>query len=92
MRFGLKLKESYLIKEVEFFKVQLFFAVNYFVGSEVKMARIIENQNRGRRIIKLSTLDILSVVREYQQIVGQKRHIEDISLLLEDRVIFIPES
>jgi len=55
------------------------------------MARIIENENGGRRIIKLSTSDILSVVREYQQIVGQNRYIADVSLLLEDRIIFLPE-
>ena len=55
------------------------------------MARIIENSTGGRRIIKLSTADIISIVREYQQIVNNNRGYEDIYSLLSDSVIFVPE-
>ncbi len=33
------------------------------------MARIIENKNQKRRLIKMSTDDIISVVKDYQRIV-----------------------
>ena len=33
------------------------------------MARIIESQNGARRIIKMSTDDIISIVKDYQRIV-----------------------
>jgi len=55
------------------------------------MARIIENSDGGRRIIKLSTIDIISVVQEYQQIVGVGRHHEDVHDVLDDSAIFVPE-
>ena len=55
------------------------------------MARIIENTTGGRRIIKLSTSDIISVIQEYQQLVGENRRCEDIRSILDDNVIFIPE-
>ncbi|MGN1152555.1 MAG: hypothetical protein ACI4S3_00865 [Candidatus Gastranaerophilaceae bacterium] len=55
------------------------------------MARIIENTTGGRRIIKLSTSDIISVVQEYQQLVAQNRQANDVRSILDDNVIFIPE-
>lgn len=55
------------------------------------MARIIENINGGRRTIKLSVSDIVSIVREYQQIVANNRNYDDICSILEDNVIFVPE-
>jgi len=55
------------------------------------MARIIESSSGGRRIIKLSTEDIISVVQEYQQIVGTCRDWENVHSILKDNVIFIPE-
>ena len=55
------------------------------------MARIIENTTGGRRIIKLSTSDIISVIQEYQQHVGENRRCEDVRSILDDNVIFIPE-
>lgn len=55
------------------------------------MARIIENTTGGRRIIKLSTSDIISVVQEYQQLVAQNRQANDVRSILDDNVIFVPE-
>lgn len=55
------------------------------------MARIIESATGGRRIIKLSTSDIISVVQEYQQLVAQNRQINDVRSILDDNVIFVPE-
>lgn len=55
------------------------------------MARIIESENNGRRNIKLSTDDIISVVREYQRIVNRHIGYAEIRCLLEDTVIFLPE-
>lgn len=55
------------------------------------MARIIESGNNTRRIIKLSTDDILSVIREYQRIVNKPSKYSDTRNILEDNVIFLPE-
>lgn len=55
------------------------------------MARIIENINGGRRTIKLSTSDIISIVQEYQQLVSTNRNYADIRSILDDNVILIPE-
>lgn len=55
------------------------------------MARIIENINGGRRTIKLSTSDIISIVQEYQHLVSTNRNYADIRSILDDNVIFIPE-
>ena len=55
------------------------------------MARIIESLTGGRRIIKMSTDDILSVVRDYQRIVPRFSDIDDARSYLDDTVIFIPE-
>ena len=51
------------------------------------MARIIESQNGARRIIKMSTDDIISIVIDYQRISTE----EDARDYLSDAVIFIPE-
>ncbi len=55
------------------------------------MARIIESQNGGRRIIKMSVDDIISIVREYQTIIPRFSDIADVRNRLSDTVIFIPE-
>ena len=55
------------------------------------MARIIESNADSRRIIKLTTEDVLSVVRDYQRIVPRNSNIEDVRNYLSDTVIFIPE-
>lgn len=55
------------------------------------MARIIENQKSVRRIIKLSTDDILSIVRFYQTATRRGSGIEEIRNCLEDTVMYIPE-
>ena len=54
------------------------------------MARIIETEN-GRRMIKMSTNDIISVVQDYQRFVPRFCGIDEIRSHLEDRVIYIPE-
>ena len=61
------------------------------VAREVKMARIIESENGGRRIIKMSVDDILSVVRDYQNIVPRFSSAEDTRSYLSDTVIYLPE-
>jgi len=55
------------------------------------MARIIESVDGGRRIIKMSTEDIISVVLDYQRIVPRFSSIEDARDYLSDTAIFIPE-
>ena len=55
------------------------------------MARIIESKNGSRRIIKMSTEDILSIVKDYQRIVPRFSSIEEAREYLSDTVIFIPE-
>ena len=56
------------------------------------MARIIESINtNSRRLIKLSTEDIISIVRDYQRIVPRHACSKDIYNYLTDAVIFIPE-
>ena len=55
------------------------------------MARIIETQNGSRRIIKMSTDDILSIVKDYQRIVPRFSNEKDARNFLSDTVIFIPE-
>lgn len=55
------------------------------------MARIIENENGSRRIIRMSTDDILSVIKDYQRIVPRFSTIEDARNYLADTVIYIPE-
>ena len=55
------------------------------------MARIIETFKNSRRMIKLSTDDILTVIREYQRIVKKPTNYSETRCLLEDSVIFLPE-
>ena len=55
------------------------------------MARIIESSSGNRRLIKLSTEDIISVVKDYQRIVPRFSNIDDVRNYLSDTVIFIPE-
>lgn len=55
------------------------------------MARIIETQDGKRRMIKMSTDDVLSVVQDYQRIVPRFSSITDARNYLADTVIFIPE-
>ena len=55
------------------------------------MARIIESSSSARRIIKLSTEDILSIVKEYQLIVPRYSDENTARNYLNDKVIFIPE-
>lgn len=55
------------------------------------MARIIENEGGKRRLIRMSTDDVISVVREYQRVVKIRSSSEEVRNQLEDCVIFIPE-
>ena len=55
------------------------------------MARIIESENGSRRLIKMSSEDILSVVRDYQRAVPRGIPAEEVRSCLADIVIFIPE-
>lgn len=55
------------------------------------MARIIESFDGSRRIIKMSTDDVISVVKDYQRIVPRNSSYEEIRDCLSDRVIYIPE-
>jgi hypothetical protein len=55
------------------------------------MARIIENEVGKRRLIRMSTDDVISVVREYQRVVKIRSSSEEVRNQLEDCVIFIPE-
>lgn len=56
------------------------------------MARIIETTTKGRRTIKLSTDDILSIVQEYQQLTKGLKYLENVRDILENKIIYIPES
>lgn len=55
------------------------------------MARIIENEVGKRRLIRMSTDDVISVVREYQRVVKLRSSSEEVRNQLEDCIIFIPE-
>ncbi len=55
------------------------------------MARIIETTNGQRRIIKMSTDDIISIVQDYQRIVPRFSDCETARNYLSDTVIYIPE-
>ena len=55
------------------------------------MAKIIENISGRRRMIRLSTSDIISIVQEYQQLIGKNRDWENVHSILNDNIIFIPE-
>lgn len=55
------------------------------------MARIIDNAKGQRRIIRMSTDDIISVVKDYQRIVPRFSTENDARDYLSDTVIYIPE-
>ncbi len=55
------------------------------------MARIIESAAGGRRIVKLTTDDVISVVKEYQNIIRRKTDYIQTRDMLEDTVIYLPE-
>ena len=55
------------------------------------MARILENSTGSRRIIKMSTDDILSIVKDYQRVVPRFSTESDARDYLADTVIYIPE-
>jgi len=55
------------------------------------MARIIESETNSRRMIKMSTDDILSIVKDYQRIVPRFSTEEEARNYLSDRIIYIPE-
>lgn len=55
------------------------------------MARIIENEIGKRRLIRMSTDDILSIVKDYQRIVPRFSSYNEAREFLSDTVIFVPE-
>ena len=81
------MKESFYIKRLISLKNQPF--LSYKQLGEFIMAKIIENDYR--RIIKMSTDDIISVVREYQRLIKKAENYNEIRNILEDTVIYIPE-
>ena len=54
------------------------------------MAKIIEN-NSGRRTIRLSTNDIIDVVREYQTITNRCISYEEIRKVISKASFYLPE-
>ncbi len=54
------------------------------------MAEILENLN-GRRVIKISTDDIISIVREYQNTVCGMTSYAEIRNALDNKDLYIPE-
>lgn len=54
------------------------------------MARIIENET-GRRMIKMSADDVISVVREYQRIVKNPQSYAELRKMLGKSCIYLPE-
>jgi hypothetical protein len=54
------------------------------------MAKIIENE-KGRRMVKMSVDDILSVVREYQRIVKNPQTYDGIRMILSTACMYLPE-
>jgi len=55
------------------------------------MARIIETESGSRRIIKMSTDDIITIVNEYQRLVPRGICYNNVRNYLENTVIYIPE-
>ena len=55
------------------------------------MARIIEAKKGCRRIIKMSSDDIISIVKDYQRIVPRFSTEEEARNYLSDRIIYVPE-
>ena len=54
------------------------------------MAKIIENI-LGRKTIKISTDDIISIVREYQTLTYKAKSYEEIRQILSDNNFYLPE-
>jgi len=54
------------------------------------MAKIIENEV-GRRMVKMSVDDIISVVREYQRIVKNPQTYEGLRMVLSKALMYLPE-
>jgi hypothetical protein len=54
------------------------------------MAKIIENE-KGRRMVKMSVDDIISVVREYQRVVQNPKTYEGIRMILNQSCMYLPE-
>lgn len=54
------------------------------------MATIVENMN-GRRIIRVSTDDVISLVKEYQNIACQTSSYKEIRQKLDARQLYLPE-
>ena len=55
------------------------------------MAKIIENLDGKRKMVKLSTDDVLAVVREYQRISYGCKTSEEVRSHLSDFVVYLPE-
>lgn len=60
------------------------------IGEFQSMAKIIENES-GRRLVKMSVDDIISVVREYQRVVKSPHTYECIRFLLSQASMYLPE-
>ena len=54
------------------------------------MAKILENLN-GRRVIRLSTNDVINIVQEYQNICSSIYKYSDIRKYLDKNEIYLPE-
>lgn len=54
------------------------------------MAKIIENDN-GRRMVRMSADDIISVVREYQRLIKSPKTYEAIRTILSQVCMYLPE-
>lgn len=65
-------------------------ALAFDKGEQSFMVRIIENE-QGRRIVKMSINDIISVVREYQRIVKNPKTYEGIRMILSNATMYLPE-
>ena len=63
--------------------------VGYLLSQGEKVG-IIEN-DFGRRNIKVSTDDVISIVREYQQLVGVGKNYDEIRKILDRNNIFLVE-
>jgi len=54
------------------------------------MAKIIENST-GRRMIQVSTDDVISLVREYQTLIKNLREYKTIREVLNENPLYLPE-
>ncbi len=55
------------------------------------MAKVIENSFNGRKKILLSSYDVVSIVRIYQDIVQNTKKYDDVVDLLNEHEFFLPE-